>query len=132
MQLYPGMLPVLQQLHGQGVQMVVVSSNTRPTVEQILGPALPLFSALHCGASLLGKRRIMARALRQARVPATRALSIGDECRDAQASQACGIAFAGVSWGMATAAALQPYSAVTLLARPDDLLHCVAQGNTPA
>lgn len=131
-QLYPGMLPVLQQLHGQGVQMVVVSSNTRPTVEQILGPALPLFSALHCGASLLGKRRIMARALCQARVPAARALSIGDECRDAQASQACGIAFAGVSWGMATAAALQPYSAVTLLARPDDLLHCVAQGNAPA
>ena len=130
--LFPGMLPVLQQLHRQGVQLVVVSSNSRHSVEQVLGPALPLFSALHCGASLLGKRRIMARALRQARVPAARALSIGDECRDAQASQACGIAFAGVSWGVATAAALQPYSAVALLARPDDLLRCVARSNTPA
>ena len=131
-QLYPGMLPVLQQLQGQGVQMVVVSSNTRRNVEQILGPALPLFSALHCGASLFGKRRVMARALRQSGVPASRALSIGDECRDAQASQACGIAFAGVSWGMARAAVLQASSAMALLHQPQDLLQAVASGQSAA
>ena len=133
-QLYPGMLPVLQQLQqlqGQGVQMVVVSSNTRRNVEQILGPALPLFSALHCGASLFGKRRVMARALRRSGVPASRALSIGDECRDAQASQACGIAFAGVRWGMASAAVLQPYSAVALLEHPQDLIALVGSGCHP-
>jgi phosphoglycolate phosphatase len=130
-QLYPGMLPVLQQLQGQGVQMVVVSSNSQRNVAQVLGPALPLFTALHCGASLFGKRRVMARALRQSGVPASRALSIGDECRDAQASQACGIAFAGVSWGMASAAVLQPCSAVALLEHPQELIALVGSGSDP-
>ena len=123
--LFPGMLPVLRQLHGLGVQMVVVSSNTRHSVEQVLGPALPLFSALHCGVPLLGKRRVIARALRQSGVGGARALSIGDEWRDAEASRACGIDFAGVGWGLASAAVLQPCSAFALLAHPRDLLHCV-------
>lgn len=129
--LFPGMLPVLQQLHGQGVQMVVVSSNTRHSVEQVLGPALPLFSALHCGVPLLGKRRVIARALRQSGVPRTQALSIGDECRDAEASRACGIDFAGVGWGLASAAVLQPHSAFALLADPRELLRCVAAARPP-
>lgn len=129
--LFPGMLPVLQQLHRQGVQLVVVSSNSRHSVEQVLGPALPLFTALHCAVPLLGKRRVIARALRQAAVPAARALSIGDECRDAEASRGCGIAFAGVSWGVASPAVLQPYSAFGLLAHPRDLLRCVVDAGLP-
>ena len=120
--LFPGMLPVLQQLHRQGVQLVVVSSNSRHSVEQVLGPALPLFTALHCAVPLLGKRRVIARALRQAAVPAARALSIGDECRDAEASHACGMDFVGVGWGLAPPAVLQPRSDWPVLQQPEDLL----------
>lgn len=130
--LYPGMADVLAHLHGQGVQLVVVSSNTRATVAQVLGPALPWFSALHCGAPLLGKRRVIARALRQAGVPAARALSIGDEARDGQASQACGMDFVGVGWGLANTAVLQPYSAFSVLAEPAGLMHCVFPGRARA
>ena len=120
--LYPGLPAVLQQLHRQGLQLRVVSSNSQQAVEQVLGPYVPLFAALHCGAPLLGKRRVMARALRQSGVAAGQALSIGDEVRDAEASHACGMDFVGVGWGLAPPAVLQPRSDWPVLQQPEDLL----------
>lgn len=120
-QLYPGWSAVLEQLHAQGVQMVVVSSNSPSTVEKVLGPALGLFAAVHCRAPFLGKRAIFKRVVRQAGVAPGRVLSIGDEGRDADASHACGIDFVGVAWGLAHAQVLQPVSDWPLLQQPQDL-----------
>ena len=120
-QVYPGLPAVLEQLHVQGVQMVVVSSNSLSTVEKVLGPMRGLFGAVHCRAPFLGKHRVLRRVVRQAGVAPGRVLSIGDECRDAHASHACGIDFVGVAWGLAHAQVLQPVSDWPLLQQPQDL-----------
>lgn len=130
-QLFAGMQAVLEQLHAQGVQLILLTSNSESTVHQVLGPALPLFSALYCRAPLLGKQRLLRRALARSGAPRTRILSVGDEDRDGRASQACGIDFVGVSWGLASPQVLQPYSAFALLAQPQDLLRCVLEARPP-
>jgi phosphoglycolate phosphatase len=74
-----------------------------------------------CGSSLFGKHRHLTRVLREARVPAHRAIYVGDQLEDAQAAARAGIAFAGVSWGYATAAALQATDPAVLLAEVEDI-----------
>ena len=124
--LFDGVAGVLQQLHAQGVALQLVTSNRQDTVQAVLGPALlPLFARLHCDVPLMGKRRALARALRCSGQPVARVLSVGDELRDAQASQALGMAIAGVAWGLGLPAQLQATTPLPLLQRPDDLLQCV-------
>lgn len=124
--LIDGMAAVLRQLHAQGVNLQVVTSNSQATVEAVLGaPLRPLFARLHCDVPLLGKRRALARAWRVTGLPAARVLSVGDELRDAQASRALGLDFAAVAWGLGLPRQLQAATPLALLQQPQSLLHCV-------
>ena len=123
--LFDGIAPVLQQLRAHGVQLQVVTSNGQATVEAVLGPELlPLFTQLHCQVPLLGKRRALARACKATGCVPARVLSVGDEVRDAVASQALGLDFAAVAWGMGLPEQLQAHARL-LLPDPGALLDCV-------
>jgi phosphoglycolate phosphatase len=130
--LFDGIAHVLPRLHAQGVQLAVVTSNNRATVQAVLGDVLlQCMAQLHCGVPLLGKRRVLARAVRASGVAPGRVLSIGDECRDARASQALGIDFCGVSWGFSLPEVLQAHSRFALLEHPHELWERVMD-STPA
>jgi phosphoglycolate phosphatase len=95
---FPGIAESLQTLVDGGVQVAIVSSNSRENVERILGPeTLKLVSYFDCGASLFGKASKIRRLVRKSGRP--NAIYIGDEVRDAEAARQAGVAFGAVSWG---------------------------------
>lgn len=104
---FPGMAEALRTMHGAGLQLAVVSSNSRANVERVLGPELtPLFAHFDCGASLFGKASKLRAMARRLGIPASEAIYIGDEVRDAEAARDAGMAFGAVTWGQQSRAAL--------------------------
>jgi phosphoglycolate phosphatase len=108
LRLFDGAGDMLKALHGRGVMLAIVTSNTEQTVRDRLGPDLAaLIHIYECGASLFGKPRKLRRAIARSGRPAHEALVIGDEIRDADAARAAGLAFGAVAWGFTTPDALR-------------------------
>ena len=98
--LFPGISEVLQRLAAGGIQLAIVSSNSRENVERVLGREnARLIAHFACGVSMFGKTAKLRQILRQSAVQPSGAIYIGDEIRDAEAAGKAGIAFGAVTWG---------------------------------
>jgi phosphoglycolate phosphatase len=98
--LFPGISDVLHRLGAAGIQLAIVSSNSRENVERILGADnAGLVAYFACGVSMFGKAAKLRQVLRQCSVQPPLAIYIGDEIRDAEAAAKAGIAFGAVTWG---------------------------------
>ena len=105
--LFPGIGDVLHRLAAGGVQLAVVSSNSRENVERVLGMEnAKLIAHFACGVSMFGKASKLRLVIRQSAVLAQHAIYIGDEIRDAEAASKAGIAFGAVTWGQHSREAL--------------------------
>ena len=105
--LFPGVSEMLRALHGHGVSIAIVTSNSEANVRRVLGAQnAALVRHYGCGASLLGKGSKLRRVLRASGIPAADAVKIGDEIRDVHAARTAGMASYAVGWGYAHAAAL--------------------------
>lgn len=97
---FPGIGDVLQRLAAAGVQLAVVSSNSRENVERVLGADnLKLMTQLACGVSMFGKAAKLRQVIRGSGISRQQAIYIGDEIRDGEAAEKAGIAFGAVTWG---------------------------------
>lgn len=97
---FEGITELVQNLHGRGVSLAIVSSNTHECAKAVLGnQCLGLFEHRLFGASLLGKRYKLKELLRNSKTPSRLALYVGDELRDADAARSLGMDFCAVSWG---------------------------------
>jgi phosphoglycolate phosphatase len=102
---------LLPRLVGMGIQLAVVSSNTRANVQRVLGPAnAALISYYECGVALLGKTGRFRKILKRSKVHAHEALCIGDELRDLEAARKAHIPFGAVTWGYNLAEAMRAHS----------------------
>jgi len=98
--LFPGISDVLARLAAGGVQLAIVSSNSRQNVERVLGADnARLMTHFACGVSMLGKAAKLRQVIRRSNVQPSEAIYIGDEIRDAEAAAKAGIAFGAVTWG---------------------------------
>ena len=106
--LFAGVSDTLQRLAARGIQLAIVSSNSRGNVERVLGADnTALIAHFGCGVSMFGKAAKLGQALRQCSVRASEAIYIGDEIRDAEAAAKAGIAFGAVTWGQHRAETLR-------------------------
>ncbi len=97
---FPGIKEALHQLSASGIQIAVVSSNSRANVERILGPAeARLIAQFECGVSMFGKAAKIRAVVRRSGMPTGQAIYIGDEIRDAEAARKAGVKFGAVAWG---------------------------------
>jgi len=98
--LFPGISDVLTRLAAGGVQLAIVSSNSRENVERVLGvDNARLVTHFACGVSMFGKASKLRQVIRRSAVPPSQAIYIGDEIRDAEAAAKAGLAFGAVTWG---------------------------------
>jgi phosphoglycolate phosphatase len=98
--LFPGISDVLTRLAASGVQLAIVSSNSRENVERVLGGSnATLIAHFACGVTMFGKAAKLRQVIRRSAVPRPGAIYIGDEIRDAEAAGNAGIAFGAVTWG---------------------------------
>ena len=108
---FPGIGEVLHRLAGSGVQLGIVSSNSRENVERVLGTEnARLIAHFACGVSMFGKAAKVREVLRRSSVERQQAIYIGDEIRDAEAARKARIAFGAVTWGQHSMAALRAQS----------------------
>jgi len=106
--LFPGISDVFCRLASGGVQLAIVSSNSRQNVERVLGTEnAKLIAHFACGVSMFGKAEKLRQVLRQSAVQSQHAIYIGDEIRDAEAASQAGIAFGAVTWGQHSHEALR-------------------------
>jgi phosphoglycolate phosphatase len=106
--LFDGMSDVLQRLDSAGIQLAVVSSNSRANVERVLGPDnAKLIAHFACGVSMFGKAARLRAVIRARAVPPQQAIYIGDEIRDGEAARKARVAFGAVGWGQHTEKALR-------------------------
>lgn len=107
---FPGAREALHQLHARGMQLALVTSNSVENSRRILGDdTWRLLAHVECGASIFGEARRLRRVLARTGIPAPRAIYVGDQGSDAEAARQAGVAFAAVTWGYATAAALEAF-----------------------
>ena len=123
---FPGVPEVLQSLHDAGHRIAIVTSNTRRTVDAVLGTArVQALDAVQCDIAVLGKARALRRLLRSAGVAPADALYVGDELRDAEAAAAVGMPFLGVAWGYTHPDALRAAAPGQVVMTPHALLEAI-------
>ena len=114
--LFPGMSETLHRLATAGVQLAVVSSNSRENVERVLAGDRKLITHFACGVSMFGKAAKLRQVLRLSGVQKQHAIFIGDEIRDAEAAHKVQIAFGAVTWGQHSLQALRAQSPTEVFA----------------
>jgi phosphoglycolate phosphatase len=127
--LFDGTSALLDRLVAHGLRLAIVSSDSEASIRCTLGaPLARTIDFYECGASLFGKPAHLRRVLRRAQIPATQALYVGDETRDAEAAARVGLRFTGVSWGYAAPDAIARVNGVRIVATMDDLAATLLNG----
>ena len=126
LQLFNGVEAMLAALAEAGVQLAVVSTNSRENVERALGASARLIDHYDCGGGLFRKRAGLRRVLRRAGVAPARALCIGDEIRDWRAARSAGIAFGAATWGFTRREALAALGPEHVFDNIEAIARCLA------
>lgn len=120
--LFPGISEVLERLTRAGVQLAMVSSNSRVNVERVLGAEnVKRMARLNCGVSMFGKAAQLRQVTRQCGVPREQVIYIGDELRDGAAATQAGIAFGAVTWGQHSEETLRAQHPAEIFTTPNEI-----------
>lgn len=118
---FPWVPDVLAALRTRGITVAIVSSNTKANILRVLGTEVAaMIDQFGTGASLFGKTAKIEAVIKRCGSTPALTTSIGDEVRDIEAARALGVNTLAVTWGYATASALEA-------AQPTRLVHAPAQ-----
>lgn len=81
-----------------------------------------LFSFIHAESSFFGKKRILKKIIKAHQMDKTQTFYVGDETRDVEAANECGISSVAVSWGFNSLKVLTAHQPQFVLQKPEDLL----------
>jgi phosphoglycolate phosphatase len=101
---FHGITELVRQLHGQGHNLYVLSTNSPRNVNRFLNEQKihKYFLAVYGGAGLFNKAPSLKKLLKYQNVDRDQAVYVGDEIRDIQAAKSVGIKAIAVSWGFAS------------------------------
>jgi phosphoglycolate phosphatase len=120
--LFDGVEAMLQDLAGAGIQLGILSSNSLPNIQRVLGPRnAALVSYYECGASIFGKQAKLRKLLKRSGVAPAEVLCVGDEIRDIVAARGEQVPFGAVTWGYSRAEALQAHNPAEVFWSVEDM-----------
>lgn len=106
--LFEGIEALLAKLAASGIATAIVSSNSEVTIKRVLGPENAARVAHYrCGVSIFGKAGKLKKLVHRLGLARQEVLCVGDEIRDIEAAKAASLPIASVTWGYATAEALE-------------------------
>jgi phosphoglycolate phosphatase-like HAD superfamily hydrolase len=119
---------VIQQLHDKNIQLGILTSNATENVTAWLDnhKMRHLFQFIHSEKNYFGKKRVLNKILRSHQISKSTTAYVGDETRDIEAANACGITSIAVTWGFNTEAVLSLQKPHHLIRTPQDLLRIPA------
>lgn len=124
----PGMVELVHELHREGHQLMIVSTNASRTIRTFLrqNDLEGQFVKIVGSISVFGKAPALRRILRAFRLKPNQALYVGDEVRDVEASQSVGVDCIAVAWGFADARFLAAAKPAALVKTPAELRQAIA------
>jgi phosphoglycolate phosphatase len=125
---HPGVPELLRGLHQKGLRLLILSSNDEANIRTFLSRhgVEELVDAVHGGASLFGKARMLRSLLKKERLHPEQLVYVGDEERDVEACREVGVRVIAVTWGVDTVQRLRGSKPDALAEKPVDVLQQVA------
>lgn len=128
-QVFGGMVDTIKQLHADGYQLFIMSSNSTSNVKSFMQEREldQYFTKTYGGVGLLGKARALKKILRQNHLLAADCIYVGDEPRDIEGSEAAGVACIAVSWGFNAVELLREHHPLAIASTPEKLLSVIEE-----
>lgn len=106
---HAGVADMLEYLHGKGVPLYILSSNSTENVQKYLQwhKLSHCFAGVYGGVSLLGKAPRLAKLIETENLSLPGSWYVGDETRDIAAARSVGLHIASVTWGYNTRTTLE-------------------------
>jgi phosphoglycolate phosphatase len=124
----PGIQEVLQVLRKQGMELHILSSNSRETIERLAAElGFPVWDSIQGDVPLFGKHRAIRRFMKEKGVGRDQVVYIGDECRDMEACRRIGVPMIAVTWGYDAEALLVEGQPNAVVREPPELLPLLLQ-----
>jgi phosphoglycolate phosphatase-like HAD superfamily hydrolase len=126
---FEGMPRVIEELHAQGHELFVVSSNSHRNVKKFLKAhhIYKYFVEIRGNAGLIGKSRILKRLLKSNHFDVKDTIYIGDETRDILATKLIGMRIIAVSWGFANTEFLESMRPTAMAHTPQDIIRILEE-----
>jgi phosphoglycolate phosphatase len=124
--LFPGIRDLVLALKAEGVQMGILTSNSRENVHQLLRQRdLDVFDFIHSESNFFGKNRALSHLMRTRGLKPDKVVYVGDEARDIEASRRVSIRVIAVSWGFHRRDVLLKQGPDYMVDSPDEILAIV-------
>jgi phosphoglycolate phosphatase-like HAD superfamily hydrolase len=126
---FEGMGKVIEELHAEGHELFVVSSNSKRNVRKFLKAhhMYNHFVDIRGNAGLLGKSRILRRLAHSNSLKIKDCIYIGDETRDVVSAKAIGMPVVAVSWGFASTDFLKSLHPTALAYEPQEIVRILGE-----
>jgi phosphoglycolate phosphatase len=126
-QVFAGMTDVIKELHADGHQLFIMSSNSTMNVNKFLRnhELTGYFKKTYGGVGLFSKARAFRRIMRQNNFAPGDCLYVGDEVRDIEGSREADVACISVSWGFNDPELLREQQPFALVDTPKKLLDTI-------
>jgi len=124
---FDGMIDVIRQLHADGYQLFIASSNSSRNIKQLLRRqgVLSCFRTVRSSAGITGKPALIRQLLVRYRLSRRTAWYVGDEMGDVVAASRAGVHSLAVSWGFADPEKLKQLGPDAFADAPADILRII-------
>jgi phosphoglycolate phosphatase-like HAD superfamily hydrolase len=126
-QLFGGLDRAIKQLHSQGYQLFIVSSNSTLNVRKFLAlqGLEEYFSDVYGGVGLTGKARVLRKTVQRNNLNIEDCVYVGDEPRDIEGAHEVGMRCIAVAWGFNTAKLLKEHKPLAVVDTPEALVQVI-------
>lgn len=117
------MSTILKELKKKDYKLAIITSNSKENVEHFLeNNNLNFFDHIYTGTTLFGKAKVIQGFLKKNNIQLEKAIYIGDEIRDIEATKKVGIPIISVTWGLNSRKGLQRFQPEFLIDKPNEIL----------
>lgn len=127
--MFEGMQGIIDKLHAEGHELLIVSSNNRRNIRKFLKVhhLYKYFTDIYGDAGFFGKKRAIERLLKRNKLDKQTAWYIGDESRDVIASNAADIRVIAVTWGFDSPEVLAGHNPTATANEPKDIIRILEE-----
>ncbi len=130
-EVFPGMAHTIRELHADGYQLYVMSSNSVQNVQQFLAHHNldTFFTRIYGNIGLFHKASAIRKVLRSSRFTPQECAYIGDEARDIDGATKAGVFMISVSWGYNDEQLLREHHPDAMVKIPKEIIAVLREKN---
>lgn len=127
--LHEGMGKAIEQLHAEGHELFIVSTNSTKNVNKFLKihRMKSHFVQVKGGVGIFGKARALKKLVKRNSLDPKDTWYVGDEARDIEAAKAAGLKCLSVGWGFTNPDTLREFRPTALAEKSEEIIQIINQ-----